>query len=81
MQGYSFTDLRAATLEQIDAAGETVLREENWALPGGDSAVRLLVSAPNGEYAVLVTVLGGEPLQVYGYGDLAQFDAILATLR
>ena len=81
MQGYSFTDVRAATLEQIDLAGETVLREENWALPGGDSAVRLLVSAPNGEYAVLVTVLRGAPLQVYGYGDLTLFDAILATLR
>jgi hypothetical protein len=81
LKGYSFTDVRAVTLEQIDLAGETILREENWSLPGGIPAVRLLVSAPNGEYAVLVTVFDGAPLQVYGYGDLALFDAIIATLR
>ncbi len=43
--------------------------------------MRLQVSGPNGEYAVLVTILDGEPLQVYGYGDLALFDAIITTLR
>jgi len=30
---------------------------------------------------MLVTVLDEEPLQVKGSGDLALFDAILATLR
>ena len=81
LKGASFTDVRAVTFENIDLAGEKVLREENWLLPGEIPAVRLLVSGPNGEHAVLVTVLNGAPLQAYGYGDLALFDAILATLR
>jgi hypothetical protein len=81
LKGSSFTDVRDVTYEQIDLAGETILREENWALPGDIPAVRMQVSSPDSEYAVLVTVLNGEPLQVYGYGDLALFDAIIATLR
>jgi hypothetical protein len=81
LKGYSFSDVRDVTFEQIDLAGETVLREEAWALPGDVPAVRLLVSSPSGEYAMLVTVLDGEPLQVKGIGDLALFDAILATLQ
>jgi hypothetical protein len=81
LKGASFTDLRNVTFEHIDLAGEEVLREENWVLPGGIPAVRLLVSGPSGEYAMLVTVLGETPLQVKGSGDLALFDAIIATLR
>jgi hypothetical protein len=81
LKGASFTDVRDVTYENIDLAGEKVLREENWSLPGEIPAVRLLVSSPNGEYAVLVTVLNGAPLQVKGYGDLNLFDAIIATLR
>jgi hypothetical protein len=81
LKGASFTDVRAATFEQIDLAGEKVMSEENWALPGEIPAVRLLVSGPNGEYAMLVTVLNGASLQIKGFGDLSLFDAIIATLR
>jgi hypothetical protein len=81
LKGYSFTDVRDVTFEQIDLAGETILREENWALPGESPAVRLQVGGPGGEYAILVTVIGGEPLQVYGHGDLDIFEAIIASLR
>ena len=81
LKGASFTDVRDVTYESIDLSGEKVLQEENWSLPGGMPAVRLLVSGPAGEYTVLITVLDGEPLQVYGFGDLAIFDAIITTLR
>ncbi len=46
LKGYSFTDVRDVTFEKIDMAGETILREENWALPGGDSRRALAGQRP-----------------------------------
>jgi photosystem II stability/assembly factor-like uncharacterized protein len=76
---------QSRSLEQLVSAvrlGNQVLWEEQWLLSGGVPAVRLQVrSEVAGEAAVLCVVINGQSLSLDGYGDLALFDAIAASLR
>ncbi|MCL6430351.1 MAG: hypothetical protein K6V36_05750, partial [Anaerolineae bacterium] len=73
------------SLEQLVSAarsGDSVLWEERWTLSGGVPAVRLQIrSEVAGEAALLCVVINGQSLRLQGYGDLALFDAIAASLR
>ncbi len=61
--------------------GAEILCEERWELAGGIPAVRMQMRDELGEASVLLVVINGRSLKMYGYFDTSPFDAIARTLR
>jgi dipeptidyl aminopeptidase/acylaminoacyl peptidase len=58
-----------------------ILCEERWQLAGGIPAVRMQTRGELGEASVLLVVINGRSLKMYGYFDTSPFDAIARTIR
>jgi hypothetical protein len=77
--------LTRTTLDEMVAstrAQTTVLADDDIALAGGFPARRLRLLGPAGDQMyLLLTIIDGRGLRVFGYGDLALFDPIVRTIR
>lgn len=76
------TTLDSALSDQKSQQDATITREERLTLSSGVQAVRLQAnSARGGSVPVLLAEINARILLIVSYGDAAQFDAIVGTLR
>jgi hypothetical protein len=73
-------DLVARQKKGVAEMNGKILSEEEWTLSGGLRAVRMSVSAM-GDNVTLLTIVGGQPVVITGFGDTSRFDEVARTLR